>query len=114
MNCISSDFRHFGPANLEKCISLYGAYSYLKDHHSKSLLVEEFPSEMMKNTFFFRKDMVTCYFVGEEIALYFDYGYLSLHGFFAIDDRFRFRIDDIQHAVTGLYYYSISELFHEK
>ena len=109
-NCVPSATRCFAPARMEAIISLYEAYTYLKDNNYSSEVLDDFPLKKILRGIKFRIENLMCYYIGEEVALYLNNEDKFMYGFHAPHDSFRMRIDDIQHTVSGLYHYYLSNI----
>ncbi len=96
----------FKPINLELLMNVYESYKYLLKNNKDNEYVKKFDIDKLKKSINYHKELLLKYYISDYYALYFTNPESIKDGFMSIEDDFRMRIDDIQHAISGLMMYS--------
>lgn len=89
----------FSPTRLEQALIVFEMYNYLNEN---DVDVSSFDIEGLKVVISNNAYVVLMHCIYPEVALYFKKPEIAMYGFYDLEDDFRMRIDDIQHAIMGL------------
>ena len=93
------------PTYMELLMSVWQTYERLQQSDIDTYFAEDFDMQRFAETIYLRAfHMLNAYFY-PEYAMYMKYPGLIEGSIFIRDDRFRVRIDDIQHFIGGYYFY---------
>ncbi len=92
--------------NFEQLMQGYELYKRIIDNDIKVDYLKEFPASDFIETIKYRSTYQLNSFCYPEFVMYLTKPYKYLGAFYIRGDSYRIRIDDVQHSMIGLYYYS--------